>query len=152
VVREYREIWAVSRAVIENNSMPEEWDVHPDTAPQWSFCAVAPLVVAFQGLAGIRPLEPGYRRVEIRPQLADLSDLELVTRTPQGPIRFEATGKRGDRRLSVSLPAGVDGELVVPVEEQLGLTPLPDNGSHGTSRYRLPPSRTTRVHLKREHG
>ena len=33
---------------------------------------MAPLYIAYQGLAGIRPLAPGFKRLEIRPQLVDL--------------------------------------------------------------------------------
>jgi len=41
---------------------------------------------------GIRPLEPGFRRVEIRPQPEDLSQLELVARTGRGPLLFRSLG------------------------------------------------------------
>jgi hypothetical protein len=39
-------------------------------------------------LAGIQPLAPGFRRCEIRPQLADLKLLELTVHTVQGRIEL----------------------------------------------------------------
>ena len=62
------------------------------------------------GLAGIRPLEPGFARVAIRPQLGDLPDLELTAHTPRGPIAFHARAGRA----TVALPTGCEGEFHSP--------------------------------------
>ena len=53
---------------------------------QWSHCAVVPLYVLYMSIAGIRPLSPGFSRFEIRPQLADLEQLDLVAHTVRGPF------------------------------------------------------------------
>src|SRR5207344_2220133 len=95
----------------------------PDSDSQWSHCAVVPLYVAVMNLAGIRPIEAGYKRFEIYPQLADLEDLELTTYTPQGPIEFSSRGKRGARTLSLGLPSNGQGEIVLPESEAISLLP-----------------------------
>lgn len=98
-------------------------------------------------VAGIRPLEPGFTHLEIRPQPADLEFLELTAWTVQGPIGFNSRGNLGDREISLALPAGCAGELVVRREEALRLEALADSIPAGLARYRLPTGATT-AHLK----
>jgi len=147
IVKDLRERWATMDSVRLNNSLQESWKTRPDTGLQWSHCAVAPLYITHQGLAGIRPLVPGFKRVEIRPQLADLEHLELVTHTVQGPLHFTAHGKLGARELTVQLPENCEGELVLPSEEKIALPRIGEAPSTGPVRYRLPAGQTTTVKL-----
>lgn len=143
ILKDFRERWATMKSVIFNNGMPEHWTPKEDSLFQWSFCSVAPLYITYQCLAGIRPLEPGYRRVELRPQVGDLEQLELVLPTPHGPLRFEARGTSGARDLRIELPAKCEGELVVDPREVLSLAPGAAKG-----RFILPPGRGTSIRLK----
>jgi hypothetical protein len=100
-------------------------------------------------LAGINPLVPGFKRCEIRPQVADLDLLELTVNTIRGPIEFISCGKLGNRDLTLSLPPGCEGELVVDRREMLTLTPLAGPGvPNGLARYHLPAVKATSVQLK----
>jgi hypothetical protein len=100
-------------------------------------------------LAGINPMVPGFKRCEIRPQLADLDLLELTVHSVQGPIEFSGQGKIGSRELTLKLPSGCEGELVVNQSETLTLIPIVGSAaSSGPSRYLLPAGKTTSVHLK----
>ncbi len=114
VVQDLRERWATMDSVKLNNTLQEGWKIRPDTGQQWSHCAVAPLYVAYEGLAGLRPLEPGFKRVEIRPQLGGLTDLELIAHTVRGPIHFHAVGPAGARELNLELPPDCEGEVILP--------------------------------------
>ena len=98
-----------------------------------------PLYVAYMGLAGIRPLAPGFTRCEIRPQLADLELLELTAHTVRGPIGFNAQGKPGRRELTLDVPSNCEAELVVHPSETLELPRL------AAGRYRLPAGRSSVV-------
>ena len=148
VVKELRERWASMDSVRLNNALQENWHVKPDSDSQWSHCAVVPLYVAVMNLAGIRPIEAGYKRFEIYPQLADLEDLELTTYTPQGPIQFSFRGKRGARTLSLGLPAYGQGEIVLPESEAISLPPLAGFAPIGHARYQLPAGKTMTLHLQ----
>jgi hypothetical protein len=100
-------------------------------------------------LAGINPMVPGFKRCEIRPQLADLDLLELTVHSVQGPIEFRGQGKVGSRELTVKLPSGCEGELVVDLRETLPLIPIAGfPSSSGLTRYQLAAGKTTSVHLK----
>lgn len=148
VVKDFRERWATMESVRLNNTLQEDWHALPDSGSEWSHCPVAPLYVTHMSLAGIRPLEPGFKRCEIRPQMADLELLELTTYTPLGPLVFSGRGPLGDRELGLTLPPGCEGELVVRREETLPLERLEGPAPAGHIRYRLPAARKTMVHLK----
>ncbi len=147
IVKDFRERWAVMESVKLNNTLQEDWHDVPDTTFEWSHCPLSPIFVTHMSVAGIRPLEPGFKRCEIRPQPADLRLLELTLWTVQGPIGFSSRGKSGNRELSLSLPAGCTGELVVRPEESLTLPAAAQPTADGLRRYRLP-SGETKLQLK----
>lgn len=149
IVHDLRHRWATMTSVIENNTLQEDWEARHDSSQQWSHCPVVPLYLAYHGLAGIRPLTPGYGRVELRPQPADLEDLSLTARTVHGPIRFQSHGRRGDRQVTLEVPAGCEAELVLPRGERVDLAPAPGKAPAGCRRYALPSGRPVRLQLRK---
>jgi hypothetical protein len=132
-----------------NNTLQEDWHAAPDSGSEWSHCPVAPLYITTMSLAGIQPLEPGFARCEIRPQRADLEQLELTVRTVQGPIEFRSRGMIGSRELTLQLPSGCEGELAVSGKENLELeNSVGAIARGGLARYRIPAGKTTAVHLR----
>lgn len=147
VLEALRGRWAAMPSVRLNNTLQEDWVARPDSGSQWSHCAVAPLYCFFMNVAGIRPLEPGFGRCEIRPQVGDLESLDLTAHTVRGPIRFRSQGPLGRRELAIALPPGCEGELVLPTGERVEqekLGSLPD----GLTRYRLPAGESVRLTLR----
>ena len=117
--------------------------MRPDSTDQWSHCAVAPLFVLFMDVAGIRPAAPGFERVSVRPQLGDLPALELTVHTVRGPIAFRAEPQKGGHRVTVGLPSGCAGELMLPQAVPMAVTPVGLDRALGLSRYALPPGEAT---------
>ncbi len=148
ILRALRERWATMPSVRLNNTLQEDWLAQPDSGSQWSHCAVAPLYCFFMNVAGISPLEPGFRRCEIRPQLGDLESLDLTAWTVRGPIHFRSQGPLGRRELTLTLPADCEGELALPADEQLELPAL-GSPRNGLRRYRLPMATSVRLMLRR---
>jgi alpha-L-rhamnosidase len=148
ILQDLRERWATMDSVLLNNTLQEDWEAQPDSGQQWSHCAVVPLYIAYMGLAGIRPLEPGFKRVELRPQPADLSQLELVARTVLGSLLFRSLGNRGNRELTLELPKGCEGELVLPERETVDLVPLKGNAPFGLKRLAIPAGAAVTLKLK----
>lgn len=144
-----RQRWATMASVELNNTIQEDWHVEPDSFHQWSHCGVVPLYFLYMSVAGIRPLEPGFARYEIRPQPADLQQLELVAHTIHGPIHFASQDLRPERRLTLETPAGCQGELLVDAAEQLELPVIHAPMPAGLIRYALPPGR--RIELRLRH-
>lgn len=160
IVSDLRKRWATMPSVLLNNTLAEDWECSPDSGSQWSHCPVVPVYVLYMSVAGIRPLDPGFTRCEIRPQLADLGDVELVAQTVRGPIEFVSHGRRGNRELTISLPPGCEAELVLDEREQVKLdrvTTLKASADlaagvkvPGHVRYRLPAG--SRTVLALQHG
>jgi hypothetical protein len=121
-----------------NNTLGEAWQVKPDSNEQWSHCAVVPTYIAFHGLMGLRPLEPGFRRYELRPQVGDLEELELAAHTVRGPVGLRVRGTRGDREVDLELPEGGGGELVLPAGESVPLSEASAPAPSGCRRFVLP--------------
>jgi alpha-L-rhamnosidase len=144
VMKGLREDFGTLPSVIQNNTIPEGYSggKRTDSTAMWNWNCVAPIYVAVMSLAGIRLLEPAFKRYEIRPQLADLPDLALTVHTPHGPIGFSGKGPLGARTLTLMLPPNAAGELVVQPDEQLALKPL------GKGRFALPAGQTVNIELK----
>jgi alpha-L-rhamnosidase len=120
VVADFRRRWATMEAVRLNNTLPEFWTARPDTTQEWSHCPLAPIYNLYMDVAGIQPLEPGFARCQIRPQLADLPDLELTAWTVKGPIEFRAHRVTGGHRVEVSVPPGCEATIVTADGQPLG--------------------------------
>jgi hypothetical protein len=148
IVKDFRERWATMDSVKLNNTIWEGWSQSPDDSGQWSHSAVVALYVTLQGLAGIRPLAPGFVRAEVRPQLADLDGLEVTAHTVRGPLHFSASGVPGNRELTIEPPPGCQAEVVLRREENVDLPRVAGEVPAGNVRYALPATRTT---LKLKH-
>lgn len=144
VLREWREIWAQMPSVLLNKTIAEEWTHEPDSIKQWNHNGVNPLSILFMNIAGIRPLEPGFRRCRIRPQLGDMPSLELTSHTPRGPIQFNAVKRGVGHHLRLEIPKGIDAELWLPTSAKApaGLTALGRDAALNVTRYRLPKGRS----------
>ena len=149
IAHDLRHRWATMGSVIENNTLQEDWEARHDSNQQWSHCPVVPLYIAYHGLAGIRPLTPGCGRIEIRPQPADITELTLTAHTVHGPIRFASRGLRGDRRITLEIPAGANAELVLPRGERVNLPVASERAPAGLRRYQLPAGQTVELHLRK---
>jgi len=136
IVKDLRTRWSTMPSVIENNTLQEDWTVRRDSTSQWSHCPLAPLTAVFMDLAGIRPLEPGFARCRISPQLGGLRDLELTAWTPHGPIEFAAKAENSGHRVRLAVPAGCRAELEVPANSRVPGQPL-GGTRQGLSRYAL---------------
>ena len=148
IVRDLRDRWATMASVAQNNTLQEDWQAAPDSGAEWSHCPLAPLIVAFHTLMGLRPLEPGFHRAELRPQLGGLADLDLTAHTVRGPFRFEAHGKPGARLITIATPAGCATDLVVRREEALDLERAEGPAPEGHVRHRLPLGKPVTILLK----
>lgn len=148
VLKDFRERWATMPSVLLNNTLQEDWHVEPDSGSEWSHCPVAPIYMMEMGSAGIRPLIPGFKRAEIRPEPADLTELEMTVFTVQGPIEYHCQGRLGKRELTLTLPDQCTGELLLRTEEKTELTTLSTIAPVGYTRYQVPAGQTTRLQLK----
>lgn len=147
VLDDMRNKWGRMSSVWENNTLQEFWTARPDEGSQWSHCAVSPLIALHQGIAGIYPLKPGSDLVKICPQPSTLSYAEFDVQTVKGAIRFLSKGKKGNRRLQLTLPQGVDGELWLDSKELIRL-PFIREEAGGMRVYRVAGGKSYELRLK----
>ena len=148
IVADLRRRWATMASVKENNTLQEDWQAAPDSGAQWSHCAVVPLYIAYHGLLGLRPLEPGFKRFELRPQLGDLADLDLTAFTVIGAVALRSHAQQGQRELVLHWPPGGQGELVLPQVQAVDLPPASGPAPPAHRRFKLPPAGEVTLHLK----
>ena len=99
------------------------------------------------GRDGLRPLAPGFQRVEWRPQLADLERLEVTAHTVRGPLHFRARGTSGNRELTLEMPKECEREILLPRGASVTLERVTGPAPDGTVRYRLPSGQAVRLRL-----
>jgi hypothetical protein len=113
----WKDMLALGLSTFAENPEPTRSDCHA-----WSASPVYELLAT---VCGIRPAAPGFRRVQIAPNLGGLPRVSGRMPHPQGMIEVEFWQEEGKLRGSVSLPPGVEGEL-----------------RWAGKRRRLPPGRT----------
>ncbi|TVQ05383.1 MAG: alpha-L-rhamnosidase [Balneolaceae bacterium] len=137
IIDEIKNRWHRMDSVQLNNTLQEHWNIQPDTRGQWSHCAVGPLFAVYQGLAGIEPLEPGMKKVQIKPKPGELEELNLHYHTPNGKIQFSCSGKKGNRGIHIELPESCDAVLIVDKREVLNYVKILEYSSKEHDAYRL---------------
>lgn len=142
VVAELRDRWVNLQSVLENNTVSEHWKVKPDTRDQWSHAPLAPLLSFPMVFAGIKPLAPGFTRAQIAPQLGGLPKLRVAVHTPLGPIIVQADAPPTRREVTVTVPKGMEADLVVSPQETVSLPRA------AVGRYKLPGGQTTTLVLQ----
>ena len=135
-------------SVIENNTLQEDWEVKHDSGHQWSHCAVSPLIMIYHGILGILPVKPGFEKCTITPQPGDLEELSMLAHTVKGTIKFEMTGKKSDRIIAISIPVGMDCEMILDHREKVEWPIGIEKVENGQTAFKLPAGKTSEMHLK----
>lgn len=143
-----RNKWGKMPSVWENNTLQEDWNATHDSGSQWSHCAVAPIVMLYQGLAGAKPLTPGGTKYRIWPKPCDLSLIDIDIQTLSGAIKFKSEGLKGNRIFLLEVPKGTEVELWLDNREKVGLPKIPDQGN-GIAKYRI--AGGTKISIKLRH-
>lgn len=137
VIDEIRNRWALLDSVRLNNTLQEDWHVQPDSHSQWSHNPVAPLLSIYMIIAGIIPLEPGFKKIRIWPKLGDMEKLHLEIPVQGNKISFQATGKKGRRNLKIRLPENMTGELYLNSAENVNLREINEKATPGLRLFFL---------------
>jgi alpha-L-rhamnosidase len=100
-------------------SAMEAWD--PSLKSNTTFShpwGASPAYLVYRGTLGIRALEPGFGRFEIRPQAGGLARARGLTPTVHGPVMaaFEVAGA-GAMDVAVSVPANTSARVVLPAPD-----------------------------------
>lgn len=103
-------------------SLTEAWDTNPGSSQ--NHCMLGHIEEWFYtGLLGIRPAEPGFRRIQIHPQVVgDLVWAKGHYESPYGRIGSSWTRTAGELCLEVSVPVNTTATVFVPYRGQPRVT------------------------------
>ncbi len=76
--------------------------------------ATAPVNIIARYLMGIRPLEPGFRKILIQPQPGDLQSASIRQPTIRGDINIAFTRDKHKFTLELTIPGNSTGKAVLP--------------------------------------
>ncbi|KFI50316.1 family 78 glycoside hydrolase catalytic domain [Bifidobacterium biavatii] len=88
--------------------------------------AASPVFLIAEGLMGVRPIEPGYRRFAVVPQLGDMRTATLTLPTPAGDIALAYSPTDGERdgiTIDLTVPARTQADVVLPAVNA-GVSPV----------------------------
>jgi len=95
----------------------EAWDQTFKTNQDWNHAwGAAPAAVIPKRLVGVRPLEPGYRRILVDPQPGSLDRFDATVPTIRGPVQVVWRRSAEMAELSVTVPANCTAELRLPTD------------------------------------
>ena len=69
-----------------------------------------PAAWLMEEVLGVKAIEPGFRNVQVRPELAGLAWVRGAVATPLGAVRVKADA----RRIVVEIPAGMEAQILLP--------------------------------------
>jgi hypothetical protein len=94
----------------------EAWDNKYKPNQDWNHAwGAAPANIIPRRLMGIEPLEPGFERISIKPQPANLEWAEFVQPTIKGDVKVSFTNKVNENfNLEIEIPANTKSEVWIP--------------------------------------
>ncbi|MEO7101223.1 MAG: alpha-L-rhamnosidase C-terminal domain-containing protein [Luteolibacter sp.] len=143
----------------ENSTLPELWTTRrakPGSSTLNHSWTGGPLTLLSQYVAGLSPVEAGWTRYQIRPQLGSLRHVESVVDSAAGRISIKLLRTDDQFTLELDSPAGTTAELFLPVPVVgtpptsilLNGAPIPASGSPVS----LVATGPDRVHLRASPG
>lgn len=112
------------------------WESYDPTASLCHGFSATPVFVLSSEVLGVAPLEAGFRRFKVAPQLGDLTSARGVFPTVRGDVFVGWTIEGATLRLAVTVPPASEAEIIAP----RGFTGAPATLGPGTHRLKLSPS------------
>ncbi|MGQ1787159.1 alpha-L-rhamnosidase-related protein [Saccharicrinis sp. GN24d3] len=108
--------WAHAIYEVGTTISLEAWDNKYKPNQDWNHAwGAAPANVIPMKLMGIEPLEPGFERIRIKPQPANLEWANMVHPTIKGDVKLSFENVRGESfTMKVELPANTKNEVWIP--------------------------------------
>ena len=101
----------------------EAWDQSLKPNQDWNHAwGAAPANIIPRQLVGLRPLEPGFKRLIIQPQPAGLKHFKASVPSIRGPIHVTWNRKPGLATLRVTIPANALAEIHLPSQRPAAIT------------------------------
>jgi hypothetical protein len=118
VLREIRRQWGVFldaglTTTPEFTMLNDDW--WSSVGHPWG---ASPIVYLIRSLAGLSPLEPGWRRVAVNPFLGDLRKVRVTVPTPRGMIEAEFYQTENGVAGRIAVPQGMEVQIDDPAQRK----------------------------------
>jgi hypothetical protein len=102
----------------------EAWDMKYKPNSDWNHAwGAAPANIIPGYIWGIFPVEPGFARVTIKPQLSNLDYSKVTVPTIRGQITAEFRSTGNIMEYLITLPANMKGDFKIPGQDNIRLNP-----------------------------
>ncbi len=92
----------------------EAWDDRYKPNQDWNHAwGAAPANIIPRKLVGVEPIEPGCAKIRIKPQLANLNDVEAIVPTIRGTVEIKIS-QTDKYLLEVRIPGNVHADVYIP--------------------------------------
>ena len=93
----------------------EAWDQKYKPNLDWNHAwGAAPANIIPHFLVGVRPLEPGFRKILVKPQLGALQSISATVPTIRGPVSVSVE-QTDSLRMTVAIPGNTEAEVHLPL-------------------------------------
>ena len=111
----------------------EAWDNKYKPNQDWNHAwGAVPANAIPRKLMGVEPMEPGFRKIRIKPQPATLAHAELTMPTIRGNIKVSFDNVPGAKfEMEIEIPANTEAEVWLPLldkKQQLVMNGVPKKG------------------------
>jgi hypothetical protein len=102
----------------------EAWDMKYKPNSDWNHAwGAAPAGIIPGFMWGISPVEPGFAKCSIRPQLSSLRHSRITVPTIRGPITAEFRDNGSSEKYIISIPGNMECDFVTPEGKTIRLSP-----------------------------
>ncbi len=107
--------WCHMMDVLGTTVAAEVWDPKYGSGYDWNHAwATAPANIIPRFLVGVTPLEPGFEKIQIKPQPADLEYFKAKVPTIKGPVFVDYQKKNNVFVIEVNIPANTTAKVCLP--------------------------------------
>ena len=93
----------------------EAWDAQFKNNLDWNHAwGSAPANIIPRRLMGVEPIEPGWRRMRIKPQPGSLEWADMKLPTIQGDVQVNIKHNNGDFLMDIEIPSHTKAEVHLP--------------------------------------
>lgn len=112
----------------------EAWDDKFKNNQDWNHAwGAAPANIIPRWVVGVRPLEAGWSKMVIAPQIADLKLISAAVPTIKGEVKVDINSTTNGYGARISIPANTEAMVVLPVKAEV--KELRVNGKKRAIRY-----------------
>jgi hypothetical protein len=92
----------------------EAWSIADKSNLDWNHAwGAAPANIIPRQLMGVMPLEPGFKKIQIKPQIGDLEFASLTMPTVRGPVSVSVEQSALSDRYVIEIPANTTAKVYI---------------------------------------